>query len=83
MKILTAASFLLRYAPYLAKVLPRVTAIQRGTWIKLGLTLLATLFVTGLGLALLLVWLVQLVFDLIGDSGLLQTLSQLLSTLAS
>lgn len=83
MKILTAASFLLRYAPYLTKVLPRVTAIQRGTWIKLGLALLATLFVTGLGLALLLVWLVQLVFGLIGDSGLLQTLSQLLSTLAS
>lgn len=78
MKIMIAAKFLLRYAPMLASLLPRVTSISRGSWIKLGLGLLAAAVTSGIVAVLLFVWLLQLLLDLVANSSLWQSLASLL-----
>jgi hypothetical protein len=81
MKIMLAAKFLLRYAPLLANMLPRLTAVSRGSWIKLGLGLAAALLLIGISGILLLVWLLQLALGLVTDTGLWQSLSGILASL--
>ncbi|MGL6071526.1 hypothetical protein [Craterilacuibacter sp.] len=81
MKLMIAAKFLLRYAPLLANVLPRISAVSRGSWIKLGVGLAAGLLVIGISGVLLLVWVLQLALGLITDTGLWQSLSGILASL--